>query len=128
MNSHIGAWPPGHAKPQISSSSETFRSQWKNVLTSIDRNTPLWNRAWLLACDIGPELDRFGPDLDNVELESCCTHSLEFTGENISDTSYQSLLQFTSPLASCFPTWSCLLIFPDSSPPPPPPPPRPFCL
>ena len=93
INSHIGAWPPGHARPQISSSSETFRNQWKNVLTSIDRNTPLWNRAWLLACDIGPELDRFGPELDNVELECCCTHSLEFTGNNISDTSYQSLFR-----------------------------------
>ena len=26
---------------------------------------PVWNRAWRLACDVGPSLARFGPALDN---------------------------------------------------------------
>lgn len=33
-----------------------------------DAACPVWNRAWRLACDMGPSLARFGPALDNGAL------------------------------------------------------------
>ena len=35
-------------------------------------NCPVWNRAWRLACDIGPSLAASGPSDDNSALADCC--------------------------------------------------------
>lgn len=75
-----GSWPPVLSTSLLPhshefSSSSTFLNQWRSAARSINQRTPIWNRCYLLACDIGPSLAHYGPGLDNVELESCCSRS-----------------------------------------------------
>ena len=107
-----GSWPPiptsSDSKPSLftssssfpSSCSSSFLNDWRLAARSIDQKTPLWNRSWLLACDIGPSLTRYGPGVDNVELESCCSQSIDDFENNSLHTSlsYSRLTQ--EPLLS----------------------------
>lgn len=54
-------------------------SLWLQAIEAVEHSAcPIWNRAFRLACDIGPPLDTYGPHLDNGSLaeagDALCEH------------------------------------------------------